>query len=96
MGLADRFSQLTKRAKDAAAEHKDQVDEALRKAAAAADQQTGGKYHDKIVKAEGKAEDYVENLPEPGAAQTAPASGPGTEPATAPGTEPHAPGGPAS
>jgi ElaB/YqjD/DUF883 family membrane-anchored ribosome-binding protein len=84
MGLADRFSQLTKRAKDTAAEHKDQVDEALRKAAAAADQQTGGKYHDKIVNAETKAEGYVENLPEPG-------------PTDAPtGTEPHAPGGSAS
>ncbi len=86
MGLADRFSQLTKRAKDAAAEHKDQVEQALQKAAAAADQQTGGKYHDKIVKAETTAEDYVENLPapEPGSPD-APAS-----------TEPHAPGGPAS
>lgn len=84
MGLADRFSQLTKRAKDAAAEHKDQVDDALRKAAATADQQTGGKYHDKIVKAEAKAEDYVENLPQPGS------------PDAPPGTEPHAPGGAAS
>ncbi len=86
MGLADRFSQLTKRAKDAAAEHKDQVERALQKAAATADQQTGGKYHDKIVNAEAKAEGYVENLPapDPGATDT-PAS-----------TEPPAPGGPAS
>jgi ElaB/YqjD/DUF883 family membrane-anchored ribosome-binding protein len=84
MGLADRFSQLTKRAKDAAAEHKDQVDKALQKAAAAADQQTGGKYHDKIVKAEAKAEDYVETLPAPEAGS----------PGTPASTEPDAPGGP--
>ena len=80
MGLADRFSQLTKQAKDAAVEHKVQVNEALQKAAAAADQQTGGKYHDKIIKAETKAEDYVENLPEPGS------------PEAPPSTEPHTPG----
>jgi ElaB/YqjD/DUF883 family membrane-anchored ribosome-binding protein len=83
MGLADRFSQLTKRAKDTAAEHKDQVEQAIQKAAAAADQQTGGKYHDKIVKAEAKAEDYVENLP-------APAPGSADTPES---TEPHAPDG---
>jgi ElaB/YqjD/DUF883 family membrane-anchored ribosome-binding protein len=86
MGLADRLGKLTKRAKDTAAEHKDQVEQALQKAAAAADQQTGGKYHDKITEAEAKAEDYVENLPAP-------------EPSTpeAPArTEPHAPGGSAS
>jgi ElaB/YqjD/DUF883 family membrane-anchored ribosome-binding protein len=85
MGLADRLGKLTKRAKDTAAEHKDQVEQALQKAAAAADQQTGGKYHDKIVNAEAKAEDYVEHLPaaEPGSAEP---------PA---GTEPHQPGGPA-
>jgi ElaB/YqjD/DUF883 family membrane-anchored ribosome-binding protein len=82
MRLADRFSQLTKRAKDAAAEHKDQVEQALQKGAAAADQQTGGKYHDKIVKAETKAEDYVENLPAPG---------PGSADAPT-GTGPHASG----
>jgi hypothetical protein len=62
MGLADRLSQLTKRAKDTAAEHKDQVEQTLQKAAAAADQRTGGKYHDEIAKAEATAEGYVQNL----------------------------------
>ena len=73
MGLADRLSQLTKRAKDTAAEHKDQVEQTLQKAAAAADQRTGGKYHDQIAKAETKAEGYVENLepPEPGSPEQA-------------------------
>jgi ElaB/YqjD/DUF883 family membrane-anchored ribosome-binding protein len=62
MGIADQLSQLTRRAKDTAAEHKDQVEQTLHKAAAAADQRTGGKYHDQIAKAETKAEGYVENL----------------------------------
>jgi ElaB/YqjD/DUF883 family membrane-anchored ribosome-binding protein len=62
MGLADRLRQLTKKATDTAAEHKDQIDQALRKAATAADQRGGGKYHDQIAKAESQAEGYVENL----------------------------------
>ncbi len=65
MGLTDRFNKLTKQAKDSAAEHKQQVDQALQKAAVAADQQTGGKYHDQIIKAETRAEGYVENLETP-------------------------------
>jgi ABC-type transporter Mla subunit MlaD len=85
MGLADRLSQLTKRARDTAAEHKDQVEQTLQKAAAAADQRTGGKYHDQIAKAETKAKSYVENL-EP--------AQPGS-PERPSDTEPHAPGGPA-
>lgn len=62
MGLADRLNQLTKKAKETAAEHKDQVEQAIGKAAANADQRTGGRYHDKIAKAEAKAEEYVQNL----------------------------------
>ena len=62
MTLADKFNKLTKQAKDSAAEHKQQVEKALQKAAVAADQQTGGKYHDQITKAETRAEGYVENL----------------------------------
>jgi DNA-binding protein H-NS len=72
MGLADRLSQLTKRAKESAAEHKVQVEQTLQKAAVTADRQTGGKYHDQIAKAETKAETYVETLEptEPGAPAT--------------------------
>ncbi|MHB8694145.1 MAG: antitoxin [Solirubrobacteraceae bacterium] len=76
MGLADRLSQLTKRAKDTAAEHKVQVEQTLQKAAVTADRQTGGKYHDQIAKAETKAEAYVETLE-------------ATDPAASPG-QPHA------
>ena len=86
MGLADRLSQLTKRAKDTAAEHKDQVEQTLQKAATAADQRTGGKYHDKITQAEAKAEGYVENL-EPSEPTT---------PQQAADTEPDTPGKPAT
>jgi ElaB/YqjD/DUF883 family membrane-anchored ribosome-binding protein len=85
MGLADRLSQLTKRAKDTAAEHKDQVEQTLQKAAAAADQRTGGKYHDQITNAKTKAEGYVQNL-EP----SEPSS-----PEQSADTEPHSPRGPA-
>jgi ElaB/YqjD/DUF883 family membrane-anchored ribosome-binding protein len=84
MGLADRLTQLTRRAKDTAAEHKDQAEQTLQKAAAAADQRTGGKYHEQIAKAEAKAEGYVENL-EP--SEPSPPQRPAD-------TEPHAPGGP--
>jgi DNA-binding protein H-NS len=85
MGLADRINELTKRAKDTTAEHKDQVEQSLQKAAIAADRQTGGKYHDQIAKAEAKAEDYVQNL-EP--------SEPGS-PEKGSDTQPHTPDGPA-
>jgi hypothetical protein len=61
MGLTDRFNKLTKQAKDSAAEHKQPVEQALQKAAVA-DQRSGGKYHDQIIKAETRAEGYVENL----------------------------------
>lgn len=65
MGLTDRLNKLTKQAKDSAAEHKQQVEQALQNAAVAADRQTGGKYHDQILKAETRAEGYVENLEPP-------------------------------
>jgi phage shock protein A len=62
MGLSDRFSQLTKKARETAAEHKDQLEQAIDKAAEVADRRTGGKYRDKIAKAEAKADAYVEKL----------------------------------
>src|SRR5690348_15109236 len=65
MGLTGKFRQLTKTAKDTAAEHKDQFGQALSKAATAADQRTGGKYHDQIASAESKAEAYIGNLEPP-------------------------------
>jgi ElaB/YqjD/DUF883 family membrane-anchored ribosome-binding protein len=62
MGLADRLKDLTKKAEDTAAEHKDEIHQAVQKAEAAADQRTGGKYHDKIVAAGEKADAYVDTL----------------------------------
>jgi ABC-type transporter Mla subunit MlaD len=72
MGIADRLRQLTKQAKDTAAEHKDEIQQAVEKAETIADQRTGGKYHDQIQKAGTKVETYVEALPtQPGERQTA-------------------------
>jgi DNA-binding protein H-NS len=62
VGIADRLKNLTKKAEDAAAEHKDQIHEAVQKAETAADQRTGGKYHDQIQKAGAKADALVDNL----------------------------------
>lgn len=62
MGIADRLRKLTHRAEDSAVEHKDQIHEAVQKAEAAADERTGGKYHDQIQKAGAKADALVDNL----------------------------------
>ncbi len=62
MGFADKLKDLTKKAQDTAAEHKDQIHQAVEKAEVMADQRTGGKYHDKIAQAGTKAETYVDNL----------------------------------
>lgn len=62
MRFAEKFNQLGKKAKDAAAEHNEQVRQAIGKAAATADHRTAGKYHDRIVKAETTAGAYVERL----------------------------------
>lgn len=40
---------------------RDQVEKAVEKAAVLADQQTGGKYHDQVAKAETKADAYLED-----------------------------------
>lgn len=74
MGFADRLKGLAKQAEDEAATHKDQVHNAVLKAQEAADRQTGGQYHDQIVKAGEKADGFVDNLKEP----DAPASPPDT------------------
>jgi uncharacterized coiled-coil DUF342 family protein len=62
MTILDRIKELTKKAENTAAEHKDQINEAVEKAEAAADQRTGGKYHDQIANAAAKAEAYTEKL----------------------------------
>jgi ElaB/YqjD/DUF883 family membrane-anchored ribosome-binding protein len=62
MAISDRLKQLTKKAEDTAAEHKDQIKEAVEKAEVTADQRTGGKYHDRITGAAAKAQAYVDGL----------------------------------
>jgi hypothetical protein len=87
MGISDRLKQLTKRAENTAAEHKDQIKEAVDKAEVTADQRSGGKYHDQIAGAAAKAQSYVEKLepdasekPSPPAAEPPAAEPPASEP----------------
>jgi DNA-binding protein H-NS len=75
MGLADRFKRLTKKAEDTAAEHADQIHQAVAKAEVAADERTGGRYHDQIQKAGAKADEFVEELKPPSASPEAEGSG---------------------
>jgi DNA-binding protein H-NS len=70
MGLADRLKGLTKKAEDAAVEHQDEIQRAVQKAEVAADQRTGGKYHEQIQKAGVKADTFVEGLEKTEKAQT--------------------------
>jgi ElaB/YqjD/DUF883 family membrane-anchored ribosome-binding protein len=65
MGLSDRLKDLTKKAEDTAADHKDQIHEAVQRAEAMADQRTAGQYHDKIVKAADMADAYLDKLNPP-------------------------------
>jgi DNA-binding protein H-NS len=62
MGLSDRIKDLRKKGEDTAAEHKEQIEQAVGKAEVAADQRTEGRYHEQIAKAGAKAEAYVQNL----------------------------------
>ena len=64
MGLADRLKDLRKKGEDAAVEHKEQIYQAVQKAGAAADERTGGKYHEQIRKAGAKADAFVDSLEE--------------------------------
>ncbi|HEY7934288.1 MAG TPA: antitoxin [Solirubrobacteraceae bacterium] len=75
MGLTDKLKDLTQKAEDAAVEHKDQIQQAMQKAETAADQRTGGKYHEQLRKAGAKAETFLDGLKEsetpPGTAASA-------------------------
>jgi hypothetical protein len=82
MGLRDRLKNLTKKAEDTAAEHTNQIHQAVQKVEAAADQRTGGKYHDKIEKAGAKADAMADRLEHSHA--EAPAQGASTRPEQAP------------
>jgi hypothetical protein len=95
MKLSDRLKGLSGKAKEAAAEHKDQIQDAVKKAEVAADRKTGGQYHDQIVNAGEKVESYVEGLNPSAAPQDAKGPGTGTEPGE-PAAEPKAPDSPRS
>ena len=62
MGFADKLKDLAKKGQDEAATHKDQIHNAVLKAEQTADRQTGGQYHEQIVKAGEKADAYVDGL----------------------------------
>lgn len=62
MGLTDRFKEIKTKAQDTVAEHSDQIHDAVGKAAAVADQRTGGKYTERIQKAGAKADELVHSL----------------------------------
>ncbi len=62
MGFGDKLKQMGDKAKEAAAERREQISEAVENAAVLADQKTHGKYTDKIAKATEKTEAYVERL----------------------------------
>jgi hypothetical protein len=62
MGLTDKLKDLKGKAEDAASEHNEQIRGAIQKAAASADQKTGGKYSEKIQQAGTKADAFVGSL----------------------------------
>ena len=64
MGLGDRLKDLTKKAEETAAGHKDQIREVVQKAGVAADERTGGQFHEQIQKAGAKARSFVDGLNE--------------------------------
>jgi hypothetical protein len=65
MGLTDRLKDLRSKAEDAVVERSDQIHSAVGKAAAVADERTGGKYSERIQQAGAKADSLVDSLKEP-------------------------------
>jgi hypothetical protein len=96
MGFGDKFKNLANQAKEAVAEHAEQLHEAVETASVAVNEQTGGKYANKIMKVGQKAGDLIDKQaaaggaeePPAGAAPAAPA--PEAEPAPAPTPAPPA------
>jgi hypothetical protein len=85
MGIADKLKDLKTKAVDATAEHSDKIHEAVEKAAATADERTGGKYSERIQKAGAKAGSLVDGFA--GAEQRPDASSAGTPSAETPSAE---------
>jgi hypothetical protein len=91
MGLRDKLRDLTTQAEKAAAEHKDEIRKTVDKVETAADQRTGGKYHDKIKQAGAKVDAYLDRLePEKREVQEQGPDEPQTRPATERPDEPAA------
>jgi ElaB/YqjD/DUF883 family membrane-anchored ribosome-binding protein len=61
MGLRDQLKEMTSKADNAAAQHKQQIQQTINRAQAAADKRTRGRYHDQITKATAKAERYLDD-----------------------------------
>jgi hypothetical protein len=62
MGLSDKLKNLGDKAKESAAEHREQITNAVETAGQLADKRTRGKYTDKIVKAASKTEAAVDRF----------------------------------
>jgi hypothetical protein len=62
MGFADKFKDLSEKAKDTAVQHKDQINQAVETAAAVADKRTKGRYRNQIFKATERTGAMVEKL----------------------------------
>jgi MT0933-like antitoxin protein len=65
MGISDRLKDLKTKAIEAAAEHSDQIQDAVEKATTTADERTGGKYHERIEKVGAQADGLVAGLKQP-------------------------------
>ena len=62
MGLKDRLKDLHGKAEGAVAEHRDQIKDTVQKVGDAADKRTGGKYSERIHKAQERAGGLVEGI----------------------------------
>jgi hypothetical protein len=68
MGLSDKLKQFSEKAKESAAEHHEQITNAVETAGVIADKRTRGRYSEKIAKATAKTGAAVDRLAgEPGA-----------------------------
>jgi hypothetical protein len=86
MGLSDKLKQFTEKAKESAAEHREQISGAVETASTIADKRTRGRYSDKIAKAASKTEAAVNRV----AGQPSSEDAPATPPCAAAGSPPAA------
>jgi hypothetical protein len=74
MDISNKLKNLSEKAKDTAAEHKDQIREAMEKAERSADERTGGQYREQIAKAGETVNSYLDKLQPPAAEEKQPAA----------------------